>query len=315
MILPGLEEEITLAVERLTASVVRVDRPGRPPGRRGRSAESAASGSGLVVGADGWIVTNDHVVQGADAVEVTFADGAQSSARVAGEDPLTDLALLRCAASGRGTAPWADSSQLKPGQIALAVGSALGLPGAPTVSLGVVSALGRPMPGADFVTEGWLQTDAAINPGNSGGPLATWRGEVMGITTAIAPFAQGVGFAVPSNTVRRVTGQLMARGRMVRPWLGLVLGSLTDAARRSTQRSTGLLVQEADPRGPAARAGVQTGDVLIRAGSTGLRTLRDLVAALEAGPIGGSIDLALVRGRTERRALVPLLEAPARART
>ena len=138
-----------------------------------------------------------------------------------GSDPATDVALVRVNAENLPSATLGDSESLKVGQFVLAIGNALGLPGAPTVSMGVISALGRPLPGTDFVLEGLVQTDAAINPGNSGGPLADLEGRVIGINTAMIPFAQGVGFAIPSDTIKRIVDQISKHGRVVRPWLGI----------------------------------------------------------------------------------------------
>ena len=314
--LPGLESEITRVVEQLRPAVVRIERPeGRV--RSGGNAEGhGGSGSGVVIDRSGLLLTNDHVVRGVGEVSVILADGELVRGTVRGEDPLTDLALVTLPKGSYPAASLGSSRDLRVGQLALAIGNSLGLPGEATVSLGVVSALGRPLPGADFIVEGLIQTDAAINPGNSGGPLANLSGEVIGITTAIVPFAQGVGFAVPASTARDVTDQLLRRGRVVRPWLGITVAPLTPALRRrlGSARANGLVVASVLPDSPAALSGLRSGDILIRAGSTGLRSLRDLVEALASVTLGASVDLAFVRGTAERRALIRPTEAPPASR-
>ena len=313
MSLLELEQGLVETVERLRASVVRIERGVGAAGASDDAFAPGGLGSGVVVDRAGTVVTNDHVVRGAPHLAVTFADGVRVRGRLIGEDPLTDLAVVRAEREAPVAAPLGDSTALRAGQFVVAVGNALGLPGESTVSLGVVSALHRPLPGADFVFEGLLQTDAAINPGNSGGPLATLTGQVVGVTTAIVPFAQGVGFAVPSATVRRVLEQLRRHGRVVRPWLGLSLAPLTGRARVAPGvRTTGLVVAELVRGGPAEDAGVRPGDVLFRIGSTGVRQLRDVLETLAALPIGGEVELALARDGVERLTRLRVAEAPAR---
>jgi len=315
MILPQLEAELTEIVGRIRSSVVRIDREG-DASRDSDDALPGGAGSGLIVDRAGLVVTNDHVVRGARGVTVTLPDGRTEPGKVLGEDPRTDLAVVRVSAGPLVAAALADSASLRVGQLALAVGNALGLPGEPTVSLGVVSALGRPIPGSDFIFEGLVQTDAAINPGNSGGPLAALTGEVIGVNTAVVPFAQGVGFAVPSNTVRLVIRQLQERGRVVRPWLGVSVAPLSPAVGRrfGVRRTTGLLVAGVVDSGPAADAGLRAGDVIFRLGDVGVRGIRDLLEGLAPLSIGGSVDVAFARGAQERRTLVRVREEPSAAR-
>jgi serine protease Do len=310
--LSGLEAEITRVVDRLRPAVVRLERPEPPADGRDHPNHGGGSGSGFVIDPIGLLLTNDHVVRGAPRLQVVLADGEELAGTVLGEDPLTDLALVALPAGRYASATLGDSADLRVGQFALAIGNSLGLPGEATVSLGVVSALGRPLPGADFIVEGLIQTDAAINPGNSGGPLANLAGQVVGITTAIAPFAQGVGFAVPSRTARSVVDQLRRYHRVIRPWLGISVTPLTPTLRRrfGVKRSTGLAIESVVPMGPAAVAGLRPGDIVFRLGTTGIRAPRDLVVGLGATPIGQQVDLAFARGDREHRTLVRLAEAP-----
>ncbi|MCI4369863.1 MAG: trypsin-like peptidase domain-containing protein, partial [Thermoplasmata archaeon] len=202
------------------------------------------------------------------------------------------------------------SDRLRVGQFALAIGNSLGLPGSPSVSFGVVSAVGRPLPWASHVLEGLVQTDAAINPGNSGGPLADLSGQVIGVNTAIVPFAQGVGFAVPSNTIRYVIDALLEHGRVVRPWLGIQAVTRLDGDG-ALAHPVGVYVAEVVDHGPAGLAGVQPGDVIVRIGPYPVLQLHDLLVALSRVPIGGAVDVNVRRGPSELSTIVRIVEAPA----
>ncbi|MGA7923447.1 MAG: trypsin-like peptidase domain-containing protein [Thermoplasmata archaeon] len=312
MSLIALEEDLTAAVERLRPSVVSVSRPLEGRGRTRGNPGVRGAGTGIIVASRGFLVTNHHVVEGTGRVDVRLADGTDRSGEVVGADAATDLAVVRVDGRDLPAADLADSDRLRTGQFALAVGNSLGLPGGPSVSLGVVSALGRPLPGSDFIFEGLIQTDAAINPGNSGGPLANLRGEVIGINAAMIPYAQGVGFAIPSNAVRRVMDQILAGGRVIRPWLG-ISGLAVDAsvARRFRLATTwGVLVMEVVEDGPATKASISTGDVIQRVGPSSVHSLPDLLKALAHVPIGGRVDIGLVRNGVPRTAMVQLQEAP-----
>ena len=189
---------------------------------------------------------------------------------------------------------------------------ALGLPGGPTVSLGVVSALARPLPGTDFVFEGLVQTVAAINPGNSGGPLVDLTGSVVGINTAVVPFAQGVGFALPIHAAQRITAELRRTGRVVRPWVGVQVAELVPALARQVglEPRSGLLVAEVVPRSPAHRGGLRAGDVLTAVGPFEVRTVRELLEALAKFPVGSDVNLGFRRRGEPLSASVPLQESP-----
>ncbi len=218
--LPLYEEKITEAVDRLSQSVVTVDTTKAKTARLSPFPRGGA-GSGVIIKRQGYIITNNHVIEGATKVEIGLRDGRSFSGKVVGGDAQTDTALIRVEDYDLPEAQLGDSERLRVGQIAIAIGNTLGLPGGPTVSAGVISATGRPLPGADFIFEGLIQTDASINPGNSGGPLADLDGKVVGINTAMIPYAQGVGFALPINTVKRTVDQLIDRGRVMRPCLGI----------------------------------------------------------------------------------------------
>lgn len=312
MPLSKLEERITTAVESLGRSVAGVESL-RGEARRPRAGLALpARATAVVIDRKGYLVTNQHVVEGASQVVVHLVDGRTLPAEVLGGDAVTDVALLRVDAIDAPAAALGDSESLKVGQMVLAIGHALGLPGGPTVSTGVVSALGRPLPGSDFVFEGLIQTDAAINPGNSGGPLADLSGSVIGLNTAVVPFAQGVGFAIPAHAVRRILEELRREGRVVRPWVGAVVADLRpEVARgRGLVPWSGLLVTEVVRRSPAHRAGLRPGDVLHRVGPFEVRRVRDLLEGLSKFPVGSDVDVAIERRGQPIVASLPLEEHP-----
>jgi serine protease Do len=294
--LDELQNSLTSAVEKVSESLVlinslRIERR-FPVGY----VPLEGQGSGFIIDSSGLIVTNNHVVEGAQKVNVTLKDGTTYQGEIIGKDPETDIALIRINASNLKAAELGDSEELKVGQLVLAVGNALGLPGGPTVSFGVLSATGRPLPGADFIFEGLLQTDAAVNPGNSGGPLSDIHGKVIGMNTAMVPFAQGVGFAIPVNTVKRVVTELLSHGRVSRKWIGVsgVEVSRAIARRYSLPVEYGFLVVEVVKGSPAYFAGIRAGDVIIRANNLEVKKTKDLLLAI-SNSNGNILELTVAR--------------------
>ncbi|MCL4332000.1 MAG: trypsin-like peptidase domain-containing protein, partial [Candidatus Thermoplasmatota archaeon] len=273
-----MQEEILEAVSRIRESVVSVDSSRISYNRYG-IAPVRGSGSGIVVSGSGYIVTNNHVIQDSENVTVRLQDGTETEGFVIGGDEATDIALVKIEKRGLKHAELGDSDSVKVGQIVLAVGNALGLPGDPTVSMGVVGAVGRPMPWADFIFEGLIQTDAAINPGNSGGPLVDLSGNVIGINTAMIPFAQGMGFSIPSNTVKRVMEQVLEHGMVLRPYIGISGVSVDrEVSQRLGMKSTGgVLVVRVSQASPAYYAGIRKGDVITSASEKKVSNIRDLL--------------------------------------
>ena len=312
MALVEVEQEVVRAVEAIAPSVALVDtvRVGRS--RRGPPWGVPAQATALVIDPAGVLVTNQHVVEGSTDVRVSLQDGRRLPARVLGGDAVTDLAVLRVPATDLPAARWGNSDELRVGQFVLAVGNALGLPGGPTVSLGVVSALGRPLPGSDFVFEGLIQTDAAINPGNSGGPLVDLTGAAVGLNFSMAAFAQGVGFAIPIQAVRRISGELARSGKVVRPWVGVSVAEIGESLSRKArvEPRSGLYVAEVVGRSPAHRAGLKPGDVLTKVGPFDVRSVRDLLEALAQFPVGSEVGVQYLRRGAVLFTLVPLLETP-----
>jgi S1-C subfamily serine protease len=303
-------DAVVRAVERIGPAVVHLELAlgrGRRAGAPGATA--AGSGSGFIFTPDGFALTNSHVVHGATVVRATLPDGAQYAAEVVGDDPDTDLAVLRLAGTGLPTADLGDSAALRPGQLVIAIGNPLGFQA--TVTAGVVSALGRSMRSqSGRLIEGIIQTDAALNAGNSGGPLVDSAGRVVGINTAVIAGAQGICFAVPVNTARFVIPRLIRDGRVRRSWIGIA-GQSIRLSRRRVQLSQlhaegAVLVTEVTPDGPADRAGLQPRDIIVRFGDTTVVGVDDLQRVLTDELIGRSTDLVVLRdGRLTTVAVVP----------
>jgi len=306
------ERQITTVVAQLQRSVVSVGSVRMARDWRFGAVPLEGQGTGVIIDPKGYVVTNNHVVANAERVQVTLEDGRSFVGEVIGSDPATDIALVRVEAKDLPAARFADSEKLKVGQFALAIGNALGLPGAPTVSLGVVSAIGRPLPGTDFILEGFIQTDAAINPGNSGGPLADINGDVIGINTAMIPFAQGLGFAIPAHTVKTVVDQILSKGRVVRPWLGISGLDVTPAVSRRYNLGTesGVLVAEVSRGSPADEAGLRRGDVVVGVGDGEVKKMRDLLTALQTAGVGDGVRLVVIRFGRRYEVSARLEEAP-----
>ncbi len=296
MALSGFEGQVTQAVEKLSESIVGVSSM-RLERRFFGIVPLEGQGSGIILDRKGLIVTNDHVIDGANQVHVSLKDGRTFTGEVVGSDEATDVAVIRVNASDLPAADLGDSEVLRVGQFVLAIGNALALPGGPTVSMGVLSAKGRPLPGSDFIFEGLLQTDAAVNPGNSGGPLADLEGRIIGITTLMIPYAQGMGFAIPINTVKKIAQEILENGRVTRRWIGISGIDMTPqlARRYNLQAETGFLVAEVVPRSPADHASLRNGDVIIGAAGGEVKHTKDLLLAISKVQAGGTIRLDVNR--------------------
>jgi serine protease Do len=311
--LTELEGQITGAVERLSESVVGIESTRITRDYRFGMVPVEGQGSGVIIDPRGIIVTNNHVVDESARVQVNLKDGRTFVGEVIGTDSATDVALVKVEEENLPFATLGDSEKLKVGQIVLAIGNALGLPGAPTVSMGLIGALGRPLPGTDFVVEGLIQTDAAINPGNSGGPLADLDGRVIGLNTAMIPFAQGMGFAIPSETIKRIMDQITRNGRVVRPWLGISGMDVNKfvARRYNLAVEQGVLLAEVLNEAPARDAGLRVGDILMKIGESKVEGMKDLVGALSHLAIGEEVSIQFVRNGTSYETKLRLKEAPA----
>lgn len=262
-------------------------------------------GSGFITSSDGRIITNAHVVDGADTVEVTLKDGRKLQGRVLGADPVTDIAVVKIEASDLPTVTLSDSEQIQPGEWAIAIGNPLGLDN--TVTVGIISATGRSSGDAGIPDKrvNYIQTDAAINPGNSGGPLLNERGEVIGVNTAIRADAQGIGFAIPSNTVQRISEQLATTGKAEHAYLGVQMTTLTPEVKQELNGNPNLPISISEDRGvlvlkvvsdsPAAKAGLKAGDVVLRINSQAVATADELQKMVESIRVGSNLQLDIKR--------------------
>jgi len=262
-------------------------------------------GSGVIVDVRGYVITNNHVVDHASQVSVELSDGSQHPAKILGIDPGTDLAVLKLDVSGLAAARWGDSAAMEVGDPVLAIGSPFGL--AQTVTAGILSAKGRHAVVENVSYQDFLQTDAAVNPGNSGGPLVNMKGEVVGINTAIIAMSQGIGFAIPSNTVSWVIPQLLTHGHVRRGYLGI--GAALRPLEKRLVRLFNLSKEHAveaisvDPQGPAAQAGIRVGDLIIGIGGQQVATVDDLHRFLTEWPFGSHVAITVIR-ETERLHLI-----------
>ena len=303
-LLDAYSQAIIDVVDGVGPAVVKIDvwHAGKPT--------RAGSGSGVIVAPDGLVLTNSHVVGGASRVELMTTEGRALTARVVGDDPDTDLALVRVDAPV--TLPAArlgDSKRLRRGQLVVAIGNPLGFES--TVTVGVVSALGRSLRSSNGrLIDDVIQTDAALNPGNSGGPLVSSRGEVIGVNTAIIQGAQGICFAVASNTAQFVLGELVRHGRVRRAYIGISAQQTTIPRRlqlaSGLTQSSAATITSSEPGSPANRSGLLTGDMIVTLDSQPVTGADDLIRLLTGERIGRSIEIAVLRlGKLRRFTLAP----------
>jgi len=273
------------------------------------------AGSGIVISADGYIVTNNHVVEDAQKVTVTLSDGSAFTATVVGTDAQTDLAVVKIDANNLSYLHFLSDSleQLSVLDPVVAVGNALALPGGPTWTTGVVSNLGRSIEeNTGVVLSDLIQTDAAINRGNSGGPLVNMAGQVVGINVAIASNAENIGFAISTDTVIPVVQSMITEGKVVRPWLGVSVITVTSAIQHYYDLSvdTGSLITSVNSNSPASKAGLETGDIIIKMDGEDISTVEDLVSAIKSHQIGDQVEIVYYRGSVQKLTNATLEESP-----
>ncbi|MEM6611917.1 MAG: HhoA/HhoB/HtrA family serine endopeptidase [Cyanobacteria bacterium P01_C01_bin.72] len=263
------------------------------------------TGSGFIIGSDGRLITNAHVVNGAETVQVTLKDGTTYQGKVLGTDSFTDVAVIKIDATDLPTVSLGNADDLTPGEWAIAIGNPLGLDN--TVTVGIVSALNRSSSqvGVPDKRVKFIQTDAAINPGNSGGPLLNSQGEVIGINTAIRADAQGLGFAIPIGTAQRIANQLFTKGQVDHPYLGIHMVNLNQETRQEINsseefnfkiaQSTGVLIVRVIPRSPAAKSGLQAGDVITHVGGNDVTTSSQVQEQVDQSEIGADLAVKVIR--------------------
>src|SRR5947209_5471949 len=288
---------VVSAADRVGPAVVNIDIKQRLESQRGPR-EVGGSGSGFVIAPDGFILTNSHVVHAANQIAVSLPDGREYPAQLVGDDPDTDLAVIRIDAPHLAHVRLADSETLRVGQVVIAIGNPLGLQA--SVTAGVISALGRSMHAqSGRLIDNIIQTDAALNPGNSGGPLVNSAGEVIGVNTAMIRPAQGICFAIASNTARFVAGWLIKEGKIRRSYIG-VAGQNVPIHRRVVRfynlpLETGVLVVSVEKASPAERAGVREGDLIVAFNERPIGTIHDLHKMLVGDQIGVPAKLVVIR--------------------
>jgi S1-C subfamily serine protease len=309
-LLDAYSRAVTRVVETVGPSVVAISiRRNRGGGGGGAEPGGAGAGSGVIITPDGFVLTNNHVVEDCDGLEVSLTDGRTFTAQVIGTDPATDLAVIRITDGSLPASELGDSEQLKVGQLVIAIGNPLGFQS--TVSAGVVSAVGRSLRSqSGRLIDGVIQTDVALNPGNSGGPLVDSRGRVVGINTAMIYMAQGISFAIPINTARWVVTELVMHGRVRRAYLGI--GAQSRPVNRRIQHNLDLSnpavveVITIEAGGPAQRAGLEPGDCIFGLNENQVCTVDDLHRVLSKWPPGTALDIKLLRrGKIEVLRIVP----------
>ncbi len=304
-VLDAYSQAVTSVVDQVGPAVVNIHvatkaDPNHPDPRLRRGGRG--SGSGFIFTPDGFVLTNSHVVHGADEIEASLSDGRSFAARLIGDDPDTDLAVIRIDAPDLAPVQFGNSARLRVGQIAIAIGNPYGFQA--TVTAGVISAMGRSFrTGTGRLIDNVIQTDAALNPGNSGGPLVNSRAEVIGVNTAVILPAQGICFAIPSNIAQHVAVHLITKGHIKRSRIG-VAGQNVPLHRRIVRyfglpRDSAVLVTGIEPASPADRAGVREGDLLVALDGEPLAGIDDLLRLLTGDRVGIESTLTLIR-RTEK---------------
>jgi S1-C subfamily serine protease len=270
-------------------------------------------GSGIIIDTHGHIMTNNHIVEGAEKIEVTLFDGRKFDGTLVGTDPTSDIAVVKVTDGSLPPARLGDTADIHVGQTAIAIGNPFGfLLRGPTVTVGVISALHRTIQAEKGVFEDLMQTDAHINPGNSGGPLVNARGEVIGINSANIPFAQGIGFSIPMTAARHIADELIKNGKIVRPWLGILGVGVNPQISQyyGLPVDKGILVTRVFPNSPAAGAGIAPGDMIVSADKKELNEMDELSKEVKGKNVGDEMDIIVIRGPMKRELDIRLAESP-----
>jgi S1-C subfamily serine protease len=308
----GFDEMVTGAVENVIPSVVNISEVKLMKDAYLHVHPIPGVGSGFIITEDGHILTNAHVVFGSREIKVALEDGRIFPGVIRGLDTLMDLAVLQIEASGLPVPEIAQNNDLKIGQMAIAIGSPLGLVGGPTVTAGVISALNRSIQTEVTFMEGLIQTDAAINPGNSGGPLINSSGVVIGINSAIIPFAQGIGFAIPIQPAMWVAEQLIEHGEIVRPWISINAVDVNPklVAYYDLPTEKGVVVTNVIPGSEADMSGIEVADILVHMDDNEINNVRDMIKVINKHKVGDRVTMEFFRGTGKVKLMTVLQKAP-----
>jgi len=311
-LIPVNENDVVAAIEKVSPAVVSVATLRVIQESMFDAIPVRGMGSGIIFDSNGGILTNHHIVEDAERVEVLTQDGKKFHGEVLGSDAMSDVAVVRVDGENLPAVKLGDSDKLKVGQISIAIGNPYGfmLPG-PAATVGVISALKRHVHVEGHMYEDLIQTDASINPGNSGGPLVDSSGMVVGVNTANIPFAQGIGFAIPINAARRIAKEIIEHGRVIRPYVGIAGLTLTREIAQSYNLpyEEGVLVVRVGRGSPARRSGVSAGDVILEADNTALTSSEDLQHILQGKKVDDNLELLIGRDRERAKVHVKLEEA------
>ncbi len=307
--LPAVADVVERVRPAVVSIIVRVVSEGTRAPIRG-----TGIGTGVIFNPDGYILTNNHVVEDSTQISVVLPDERTVDAKIVGRDPFTDLAVLKVNEQRLPVAKLGNSDHMRIGEWVIAIGNALALQGGPSVTVGVVSALGRSVgvPGTTIVLHDMVQTDAAINVGNSGGPLLNLQGEVIGINTVIVSEAQGIGFAVGTSTALPIMEQLVANGRVIWPWLGVSVEEITPARALQLNLAVnqGVLVRGVERDTPAQKAGLRSGDIIVDLEEKSVVKVRDLQNLIRQRKVGDTVNLTYLREGKKTQVAVKLAEMP-----
>lgn len=311
--MPVCDGELIETIEKISPSVVNINTVRLVHDYYMNIVPLRGMGSGVIFDTDGHIMTNNHIVEASEKIEVTLFDGRKYDGKLVGTDRLSDIAVVKIDGENLPPAPLGDSSTLKVGQMAIAIGNPFGffLQG-PTVTVGVISAMHRTIRAEQGVFENLLQTDAHINPGNSGGPLVNIKGEVIGIISANIPFAQGIGFSIPISTAKRIADELIAHGKVIRPWLGILGVGVNEqiAAYYRLPSDRGILVTRIFENSPAFKAGIAPGDMIIEADHKDVKDMGELTKELYSKKVGDDMSVTVQRGPQTGEITMKLAESP-----
>jgi len=306
------EKEVLDIIERVSKSVVNISIVKLVHNMFYQAVPVAGMGSGTIINSKGLVLTNNHVVGGAEKISVTLWNNEVLEGTIVGVCGVHDIAVLRVKGKNLQASELGDSDKLRVGQRVYAIGNPLGLAGGPSVTSGVISAINRTIESQRGLIENLVQTDASINPGNSGGPLVDLEGKVVAISTAIIPFAQGIGFAIPINAAKNCTTDMVTEGISRRPWLGVIGLSITEEIARyyGLPVDRGVLVTKVAEGSPAEDAGMADGDIILEIDSVETRKIEDLVKEIHKRKVGDTVRIYALRNRRESFFETKLSETP-----